>query len=250
MRSNPTHRSVKGSAKRCVIAFSILAFCNSVAKTAESAPSLDAPIDGLSSKDGGEVWKLCRIQNQPCGLEEISCNDMAPEPGHSRYIQFSKTTFRKALDQAAQLHSGYHWLMRDGVVNFEPVHRKGPDLLSTQLGKVSIHGISSRAAARSLFQQAGIFLGGTAIPGGGYGKFAVIDLEMNGVTIRDALNAIAKADGAMYWSFGPDLRISSDGGPRAHCFDVDTWRRHPATSQSNGKPSALDELKQRPPSTH
>lgn len=250
MRSKPVHCSIKSSTRKLIIMVSILAFCNSAAKTAENAVSLDAPLDDLSSKDGNEVWKLCRIENQPCGLEEIACNDMAPEPGSSRYMHFSKTTFRKAFDRVAKLHPGYHWLMRDGVVNFEPVHRKGPDLLSTKLGKVSIHRLSSQVAARSLFQQAGIYLSGTATPGAGYGKFAVIDLEMNGATVRDALNAIAKADGAMYWSFGPDLRAMPSGVTRSHCFDVNTWRMPSRANQQNGHPSALDELKKRQPSDH
>ena len=85
-------------------------------------------------------------------------------------------------------------------MNFEPKKRVGEDLLARKLEHVSIHGVSSFDAALSVFEQAKIEVGFTRH---GDPQYAHIDLELNNVSVREALNAIAKADGLAMWTFIP-----------------------------------------------
>ena len=179
--------------------------------------SLDAPIEDISAFAGGEVTALCRAQNRPCGIEE--------DPGSSTHapksvtkIRIRKTTLRKALDQSAKLHPGKRWVVRNGVVNFEPQYRKGVDLLSRKLDKVSIHGMRTDAAFYLVLKQAGITTSGSFYSGTGP-VYGVIDVDMKNVTVRDALNAIAKADGKVVWHFAADKPEESRAS-----FSISTWR--------------------------
>jgi hypothetical protein len=175
--------------------------CNAAAQDS----FLDTPIDNVTSFFGDEFSVLCKAQNRPCGVEERHCNEIRTETS-ATLTHMRKTTFRKALDQAVQSHNGYRWTVRDSVVNFEPVKRVGTDLLSRKLDKVSIHGVESSAAFRLVMKQAGISvnMAGTVYSGGGPPLFVPIDLELKDVTVREALNAIAKADGQVLWWYCSD----------------------------------------------
>jgi len=75
------------------------------------------------------------------------------------------------------------------------------DLLARKVGYVSIHGSSSFRAAMKVLRQ-----GKITVEWGHSGheaKYARIDLELRNVTVREALDAIAKADGQVTWSFVP-----------------------------------------------
>lgn len=186
---------------------------------ASSDPSLDAPIDEFASMAGGasEFVTLCRMQNRPCGFEME--RDTASQGSNRKKIHLKNTTARKTLDQIATLHPGHQWSFRNGVLNFEPIHRRVPDMLARKLNKVSIHGVVSRAAFDLVFKQAGIQITGTQVYSGAGGPwFAPVDLEMQNVTVRDALNAIAKADGHVVWLFSPSAQEKNSGG-----FIVEGW---------------------------
>lgn len=179
--------------------------------------SLDAPIEDISAFAGGEVVALCRAQNRPCGIEEDP-SSLAHAPDSVTKIRMRKTTLRKALDQSAKLHPGKRWVVRNGVVNFEPQHRRGADLLSRKLDSVSILGMRTDAAFYLMLKQAGITTSGSFYSGTGP-VYAVIDVDMKSVTVRDALNAIAKADGKVVWHFVADKPEESRAS-----FSISTWR--------------------------
>lgn len=183
--------------------------------------SLDAPLEDVSAFIGNEVVALCRAQNRPCGVEQEQ-RPQVGRPKSTTMIHLKKTTFRKALDQTVRLHPGNRWTVRDGVVNFEPLNRIGPDMLSRKLDKVSIHGVPSDEAFNLVLKQAGIRTSGSAYSGAGP-MFANVDVELKSITVRDALNAIAKADGQICWWFSADKPEQSLAS-----FSASTWRKPPA----------------------
>jgi len=194
--------------------FVITALCGSAA-AASIDSSLDTPIDDFTSDVGNEFHTYCRAHNKPCGREEVRCGDFqilnAPK------IHLKKTTHRKVLDQIVQLHRGYKWVQRDGVLNLEPIHRKGQDLLARKIDHLSIHGSTTLKAFLLVFKAAGIRVGMSY--SGPPMAFAPIDTEFNNVTVRDALNAIAKADGQVVWFFCADKPEESAGS-----FSLSSWR--------------------------
>jgi|GEM_PF-2593575 len=205
-------------------------------------PQLNASIEDLSAFVGNEYWDLCSTQNQPCGLEELSCGDLRSDtPKGAKLVHIKKTTFRNALDEVSRAHPRYHWVVRNDVINIEPVHRTDVDLLSTKMSTVSFRGIPSDQAAFLAFKQAGVLLSNSrATTGPGGEAYPAINLDLKDVTLRDVLNAIATADGHMFWTFGPTSHLIPWRGPAEHCFSVDTWRR---VKNTKVKPTANDLLK-------
>lgn len=184
--------------------------------------SLDSLVpDTFTAVKGDELRALCAIQNRPCGLEEKHCLEIwsAGNTDSPLKIHFKNMTVAKTLDMVARMYPGYRWESRDGVINIEPIRRLTPDLLSRKLDKVSIHGMKSNGAFSLVLAMANIHVTSlemSSLPP----TYGVIDLELNGVTVRAALNAIAKADGQVMWEFGPDDKR----GESAACFHALSWR--------------------------
>lgn len=188
--------------------------CHMPAMATTPDASLDKPVADFSAFKGDEFSYLCGMQHRPCGLEQMRCGDVQVSTYAPTRVNYRKMTFRKALDKVARLHPGYRWVIRNGVINFEPAHRTITDLLSRRIDKVSIHGISSEKAAYLVLRLARIRAPGIA-GSGPVRIFPTIDLNLSGVTLRDALNAIAKADGLLHWNFAPDV-----AGESRVCFAV------------------------------
>jgi hypothetical protein len=182
--------------------------------------SMDATLDDVESFPGGEFAAVCQAHNKPCGIEKNSCVSESSKNARSP-IHIRKTSLKNALNQATTLLPGHRWIVRDGVINLEPVMRRGPDLLSRRLDKVSLHGVSSEDAFYLVFKQAGIRTGGSAYVGGGP-IFGSIDLDLSDITVRDAMNAITKADGQIVWQYCPDKPEQS-----LVSFNVSSWRKPP-----------------------
>ena len=100
---------------------------------------------------GMEFELLCKMARVPCGLELIQANDLQAPEGNMA-IQLEKTTPRKVLDAIAERYPAYRWVIRDGVVNFEPKKKlNSNDALSRKVEHVSIHDASSYKAALDIF---------------------------------------------------------------------------------------------------
>lgn len=175
---------------------------------------LDASIDEFVAQ-GGELYKLCRKLNQPCGEESAfgykAWKNKKPE------LRLKKMSPRNILNEITQRHPGHQWIIQDGVLILEPLKRSNRDLLGKKLAKVSIHGKSSLEAALEVFRQAKIGLHQTGM---GCPLYAHIDLELKDVTVREALNAIVKADGQVMWQFIP-TDVDKDRGS----FTMSSWRK-------------------------
>jgi len=160
----------------------------------------------------------CRTGNMVGGVEEAKCSEIRDEKSSS--LNAREATFRNFLNQTRKEHPTYAWSIKGGIVNLFPLKRNGPDLLGKKLEKVSINHISGFEAFFHVLDQAAI----KANPGGsgGYGAGVpaqkLISLELKDVTVRDALNAIAKADGHVVWWYCPTSSDKSEV-----MFDLDGW---------------------------
>lgn len=164
---------------------------------------LDVSLREFRAEDGWGFRTLCQeMLKEPCGIEQ-GANDSIMQGKQGRVLHLSKTTPRKVLDAVVERTPGYQWKSRDGVLNFEPKNL-AEDILAKKLEKVSVHGISSFQAARSVLDQAKIPFT-YQVKGGRYG---LVDLELTNVTVRQALNSIVKADGQVMWVFAHAPRES------------------------------------------
>ena len=130
----------------------------------------------------------------------------------------SGSTLRNTLDAIVSANPQFSWQVSDGVVNVSPL-AGDPPLLSLTIGELRLNGAhSTDEAANQLF----------AIPeiqkrlaelhlSYGYTRFGIRDLKRPGsapdkeeqrynltlknVTVRDALNAIARAHGKAVWLY-------------------------------------------------
>jgi hypothetical protein len=195
-------------------------------KNAPSEMDIDTPIFSFRAILGTEMWWLCQAVDRPCGIEETQCDDLEPL-GKSPMVELHSTTARKVLDEILRLHPSYRFALRNAVLNFEPASRDRPDPLATKLEQVSIHGSSSSIAAWSVIRQAGIEMdhrhGVTAR--GGMFEEANVTLELRNVTVREALNAIVKADGHSAWFFC----TYKDNSGR---FELDSWKQYHGSRES------------------
>lgn len=211
---------------RCALKVSITSLAICFPCSAAPAPEafLDASLREFSASHESELWTLCRLISRPCGVEEGHFGDLAVSSSAAP-LTLSKTTPRKVLDAIVERHPGYQWALRDGVINLEPKTRDGEDVLARKLAVAAIRGDSSFKAALDILHLADI-------PAGyqlqGRGRFGRISLELTNVTVREALNAIAKADGQVMWF----LTVSQTG----RTLYMPSWRK-------SGIPFSLDERK-------
>ncbi|MBI5622547.1 MAG: hypothetical protein HY924_02080 [Elusimicrobia bacterium] len=174
---------------------------------------LDSSVDEFEAQ-GHEMFKLCRKLNVPCGEE------FARGYQHWRHkkpaLRLKNTTARNVLDEISRRNPGHRWVFQDGIVILEPTQRTYQDLLERRLARVSVHGRSSLDAALDVFRQAKLKIGFMTM---GNPLYAHVDLELTDVTVREALNAIAKADGQVMWNFVP-----TDVGKGRGSFYMGSWR--------------------------
>lgn len=115
-------------------------------------------------------------------------------------------------------------MVRDGVINVEPIVRSKSGLLARKIGPLSFRDLSSNDAFHLALATAGIRTGGSFYSGPGP-IYGAVDLELKKVTLREALNAIAQADGHVAWSLcvdEPERTINAfyvtTWGPASHAF--------------------------------
>lgn len=175
--------------------------------------SMDSSVEEF--KAHGDVFgRLCALLDQPCGEEMIPGNN--PDLSHGKTFRVKRSTPRRSLDEFVRQHPSYRWVISEGVLILEPRQRSGVDVLSRKLDRVRINDTSSFKAALDIFKQAGISVTWTIRAN----RYARIDLELRNVTVREALNAIVKADGQAIWKFASNGTKKEGQGS----FAMGTWR--------------------------
>ena len=185
----------------------------------------DTPVVNYPGNPSQEMWAFCHDLDMPCGIEMVNCEEL---DSTNLVLRLDKTTARNALSQMLKRHPGYHYTFRDSVFNFKPSARKHQDPLSERLPQLSIHGSSSSLAARDVIHQSGIQLA-HVMSEDKASEFATISLKLKDVTVREALNAIAKADGHAAWVFC----VNRDGAQAR--FWIVSYRRS-MPSRTGGPP--------------
>lgn len=185
---------------------------------------LDAPIIDFSGTGVNELHDLCSQINMPCGFEGTYTRDWRDRIYHPPLggkLHLKNTSARKILDEIVRLYPGHHWRIHDGVINVGPDKNAPKDLLLRKLNHLSLHG-SSYMAARYVFIRAHIGIQGPVLMGTHLDdrlRYNRIDLELDDVTVREALNAIAKADGQAFWIYWPYKQVDNNQAT----FEFDCW---------------------------
>lgn len=208
------------------------AICHSYCWAANSQESfLDSPIDEFNLPSENEFVDLCTKLRKPCGIEVSDSKDLKAARKESPK-KLIKTTPREILELHVRRLPRQHWLLTGGVINLAPKMRVGEDVLARTLDAISIHGTSSEKAAMTVMHQAGIQC---AYEPSGRSRYGVVDIELKNTTVRDALNAIAKADGQVIWYFN---RNETSGNNRAKLLML-TWRESGLGSTDRRKVKVL-----------
>lgn len=175
---------------------------------------LETPLDGAHGASwGSEMLGLCWALDRPCGQEDTRKREIRPTMGPK--LSLKNTTPRKILDTITKRYPSHRWSINGGVLMLEPRNRTGKDMLGRKLSRVSIHDTISFKAAHDILRQARI---NVALVTVGFPRYACIDLELSNVTVREALNAIVRADGHAIWSFTPMDPEKGEGS-----FNMEGW---------------------------
>lgn len=177
-----------------------------------SAIQLDAKLPRVTADSGFEVFEVCRAARISCGIEEDTLHRIPQNKG----VLKSTSTLRGSLNAITSRYGHYHWVIRNNVVNIEPTMRSGGDPLSAIIDHISIKGANSMSAATMVLRQAKIDANLTYF---GRPQYAQVTIDLTNVTVREALNVIAKEDGQVTWFFRPA------NSPNGHAvFDLSPWR--------------------------
>lgn len=213
---------------------------------AAGVDGLDKPLAHYkeTTQKRGLLYFCMNIADLPCGWETILI-DTQGQGKESPLLEMNDTTPRKVLDEIVRRLPNSRWVVRDGAINVEPRRRNRDDLLGRRLSKFSEHGVSSFRAAMDMFEDAGISISYEEM--GHTRRFGSIDVDLQDVTVRDALNAIVKADGKLMWLFSvnPDpkhtgtLSFLSDrkSGGTTSAEDLKKtkrWKRENSKSSGSG----------------
>lgn len=187
-----------------VVLFSIPA----VAKTAHSFP-LDEPIQNLTVESGNELIAVCKKLDIPGGMFLLSVNDVGT---HASKLHYKKTSARKLLDVITKQHPNYSWSFEEGVLILAP--HEAPEL-EIFIDHFSAEAAPLNRAVETLALKARMQPAVTDV-GSLRSSRRKVTLTLNGVKLRDALNAVVKKDGRAVWV------ISRDRDNR-YISDVEYW---------------------------
>jgi hypothetical protein len=160
----------------------------------------------------------------PGGVAKVSdCNEAETYSFRPR-----DSSLRGVLDSIVSTDPRYTWEVEDDVINVIPSTGL-PPFLTVRISRFDISQVESPQEALSQLlaipevQQAQLSLGSHAVQGGVYvfcpgcppKETKKISINLEGVTVRESLNAIARAHGNAVWSF----RQSECGGRKSFSLD-------------------------------
>jgi hypothetical protein len=129
-----------------------------------------------------------------------------------RFLSPSKKTLRGVLDAVSSADPEYSWNVDRGVVNFVPRDNE-PRLLNTLVSKLEVRSAEPNQALSQLLALPEVAkaargeLGFQTVTGGPYAfmmdgsqpERQKVSLSLTNVTVREALNAIARSHGTAVW---------------------------------------------------
>lgn len=155
---------------------------------------LDKPLENFVTGDHGDFVAVCRALHTGCGIETIdgveslaSRNSPLPRAGR---------TAREILDEYVSTRPHDAWSLENGVLNLRPTAIPSPDWLSRKAGALSFRGSDGYDAA---FQALCRTRARLAVRQRKRPVLKPVSRTLDGVTVRQALNALAKDDGEYVW---------------------------------------------------
>lgn len=192
-----------------VLGMSVL--CATIA-TKANASGLDTPVK--SQVFEMSIQSICMGAQIVCGVEEFKGKDSIHDKTISKDSSSFAGTYRELIVELIKANPRYEWVEHDGVVNVFPKSKlhKGRSPLDKRIETFEAADEWSNIAAWKLLKMAGVpLVSGQDAYISGSGKVSV---SLSGVSVRDALNAIVKADGKAMWLFKP----RPDGGYIIYVF--------------------------------
>ena len=196
----------------CVVLFSVMAVSGQTTQIAK--PSADEMLE--RSLPGNEVESLTTSNAFSRALGHVgiaggAARVLGCEGDYFRQLWSPiNKTLRQALDTIVETDPGYRWQLVDGVINLVPAERE-PALLSTKISKFRVTDVTSaldalsqllalpevKTAMEDLHLKPGIAL----ISHWSSPNPKPFTVTCKGVTLRQALNAIAHAQGRATWDY-------------------------------------------------
>lgn len=164
----------------------------------------DLPVSTL------EAFKdALRIENKPGGIVFVGRQCLVVESKPHLSLDFASS--EAALNTIVRQDPHYAWSLEDGVVNLIPINRE-PDFLKTQIkrfrleGDLNIHlalekllGLPEvKIKAAEINLNRGLMYGGLQSP---RDSKSHLKLDLENVTLREALNEIVRKDGMGVWKY-------------------------------------------------
>ncbi|MBI2385907.1 MAG: hypothetical protein HYV14_07825 [Elusimicrobia bacterium] len=178
---------------RSIAAALLLASSAGPAFTLEQA-DLDKPLTDFATSAQGDFVAVCRALHTGCGVEVI--DGVESLASRNSPLPRSGRTAREILDEylAGRPHDA--WSLENGVLNLRPATAPTPDWLSKKIAAVNFRKTDGYEAALTLLYMTGASLG---VRMRKQPTLKPVDLSLKKVTVRQALNALAKADGEFVW---------------------------------------------------
>jgi hypothetical protein len=196
----------------------------------QSSRLLDRQAKGANLKNvmvGQAAVNALLDAGTPGGVAKVSdCNE-------ATYIFRPRdSSLRGVLDSIVSTDPRYIWEVKDNVINVIPRNKLSP-FLAVRISRFDLTDVESPREALSQLlalpelQKAQLSLGPHAVQGGVHvfgpqgsppKETKKISVSLKGVTVREALNAIARADGSAVWWF----RQSECGGRKTFSLDFAT----------------------------
>lgn len=214
---------------RLAAAAALLALC-AAPSFALTAADLDEPLTSFVTDQQGDFVAVCRALHTGCGVEVV--DGVESLAASNSPLPRANRTARQILDEYVGMRPHDEWALVDGVLNLRPAMRPSPDWLSKKTGTLALRKMDGFQAALELLRRSGARL--ALYPS--QAPFKPVDRTFKDVTIRQGLNAIAKADGELVW-----VVVHSKGGARLVLRGISFRERGPGTLNENPEASRVTE---------
>jgi hypothetical protein len=141
------------------------------------------------------IESLAAAAGVPMGIERIAPLDVLPS---GREVTITGLSLRAALDVLIGFDPRYAWQEMNGVIVVRPVSAWGNPShpLFRAVGSLQLTNVKAKRAIDTVASLLGVLESNTSFP-----DSKAISLDLPPGTILDVLNGIARAHGALVWSF-------------------------------------------------